>query len=371
MRARERIWGCAIAIAVIARGCGIAAQAQAQARVVLISPGPELEDAARAALEPWQVEVVVLDTESPGATAPRANEVARTIALQHAATAVVWVSAHDQGYALWVYDLASQRVIERPLNTEPPFDQATAAAVALSVKTLLRHSSTAPQDERYGAANGADDEDQVLPAAAPVADATAPGPDEHLVQAAETPHVSPANAPRRASELDVAVSAGLGMNFTDSSSAVSRFGAAVVWWPHAKHFGGGVSVLAGPGIRITQPALSGRVVDTAASAAFYARTDPQRALRVSAAAGAGLHVIALDGSLPSEVSHTSVTRVAPALELSLHVDYWIASELFVGVRGGAALLLRTERYFVREERVLELSRVTFDAGLALGFSVPD
>jgi hypothetical protein len=369
LRARRRFWSCAIAIAVIARGSGIAAQAQA--RVVLISPGPELEDAARAALEPWQVEIVVLDTESPGATAPHANEVARAIALEHAANAVVWVSAHDQGYALWVYDLASQRVIERRLNTQPPFDQATAAAVALSVKTLLRHSATAPQDERYGAANVAEDEDEVLPAAAPVADASAPGPDERVVHTSETPRVSPANAPRRSSELDVAVSAGLGMNLTDSGSAISRFGAAVVWWPRAQHFGAGVSLLAGPGMRISEPALSGRLVDTTASAAFHARSDPQRALRLSAAAGAGLHVIALDGALPSEASHPSVTRVAPALELSVRVDYWIASELFVGVRGGAALLLRTERYFVREERVLELSRVAFDAGLALGFSLPD
>jgi hypothetical protein len=369
LRARQRIWGCAIAILVIARGSGIAAQAQA--RVVLISPGPALENAARAALEPWRVEVVVLDAESPGATAPRANEVARAIALEHAATAVVWVSAHDQGYALWVYDVASQRVIERRLNTEPPFDQATAAAVALSVKTLLRHSSTAPQDERYGAPNVANDEDEVLAAAAPVADATAPAPDERLVHASETAHVSPANVSRRPSELDVAVSGGLAMNVTDASSAASRFGALVVWWPRAKHFGGGVSLLAGPGTRITEPSLSGRLVDTAASAALYARTDPQRALRLSAAAGAGLHVIALDGSLPSEASHRSVTRVAPALELSLRADYWIASELFVGVHGGAALLLRTERYFVREERVLALSRVAFDAGLALGFSLAD
>ena len=133
-------------------------------RVVLVSPGAELEQAARAALEPWSVQLTVVAGPSPGATAPFANEAARAIAEANHAGAVVWVSQHDAGYALWVFDLASHRVTERALGTGPPFDEATAAAVALSVKTLLRHSAVAPEAERFGAA-GVEEEEVGEPAA--------------------------------------------------------------------------------------------------------------------------------------------------------------------------------------------------------------
>lgn len=69
---------------------------------------------------------------------PIAVDRARDIARDERADVLVWVSASDAGHALWIYDVASDHASARELEISPPFEPATAAAVALAVKTLLR-----------------------------------------------------------------------------------------------------------------------------------------------------------------------------------------------------------------------------------------
>jgi hypothetical protein len=127
----------------------IGGAASAQTRVVLATPDPTLETALDAALAPWNVSIVVVDPTTTTDRMPSAAERGAQLARDHQAAAVTWISIDASGAAaLWMYDPASTRVVARPLPVAPPFDEPTADAVALSIKTLLRHSTAAPAAER-------------------------------------------------------------------------------------------------------------------------------------------------------------------------------------------------------------------------------
>src|SRR5690606_34545597 len=155
---RARVRGTAIA-AVIALVAGAqparAEDGEAGERGVLVAPPAGLDEAVRAALAGWPIEVVIEPEGAPGSTMPGSAARARALAEGHGAAAVVWLGRDDGGLALWVYDRESGRAVTRPLPAAPPYDEPTAAAVALTVKTLLRHSTAAPAPARYGASEAA------------------------------------------------------------------------------------------------------------------------------------------------------------------------------------------------------------------------
>jgi len=365
----------AVVIAVAARSTAAGAQLPSslqsrERRIVLISPGGELESAARTALEPWDVEILVVAAPSPGATAPRTNEAARELALGHRVGAVVWVSEHEQGYAVWVYDLETNQVVARPLAGPPPFDGPAAAAAALSLKTLLRHSATAPARERYGAADAAAAGEAIaLPAAerdpAVAAPPPAAAPDRDQRSAAEIA------APFALSQLDIEATGGLRFGLTRDGPNEARLGAGVAWWPRADRFGVSVRAAAGPGMEIAAPSFRGRLVDATTTVCARLRHDVARNLRLSAAAGAAAHFTVLDGSLVRDAQPADAQRVVPSLDLELGGDFLASSWFRLGLRGALAWLLRPQRYLVHGEPVLELSRVAFEAGLSAAVMLPE
>lgn len=116
---------------------------------MLASDDAALVTALALALGPWDVDVVQVSDAGPGPSMPGAAERGASLARAHGAVAVAWISLDETGAsALWMYDAASDRVLARRLATPPPFDEPTAVAVALSIKTLLRHSTAAPPDQR-------------------------------------------------------------------------------------------------------------------------------------------------------------------------------------------------------------------------------
>jgi hypothetical protein len=362
-----------IGVIALADAAGAAAQVPlvAAKRVVLVSPGQALESAARTALEPWAIEIAVVDGPSPGATAPRANETARELALAHAAGAVVWVSQSKQAYAVWVYDFETDQVLSRRLAGPPPFDAPAAAAVALSVKTLLRHSAAAPESERYGAElpPTAAEETAGAPHDATPAVASVRG----LELDAQSPEVS---ADRRAdaalSWLDLQFDVTLGFGLARSRGSVEpRFGGMVAFWPQVGPFGVSVRGAIGTGVSLDASRVDGRLLDVNTTLEARARHVLLRELQLSAAAGPGLHVTVLDGSLRTGGRDVRALRGVPSVELELAAD-WLASRRFrVGLRGGLSWLLRPQRYLVRGQPVLELSRTAFETGLTAALTLPD
>src|SRR5262249_45412913 len=138
-----------------------------------------------------------------------------------------------------------------------PQDAATAAGLALTVKTLLRSSLVAPPAERIGAA-----------AAAP-----ARGPGALRIEAAG------------GGQLATGVGDGFDL----------RLDAAFAWWPG--RFGIAARVRTGPGTSVDTSAFAGHFGDTSFGAAVRARIDLSSRLVLEPALGASLHQTSLDGAL--------------------------------------------------------------------------
>jgi hypothetical protein len=110
------------------------------ARVVVIDPGPRVLEAIDVALSPWNLHVVRTAGPLPQAEIGAATTTARSLAESERAGAVIWVAppSGSQALSLWVYETQTAELIVRPLSVAAPFDDAGAAAIALSVKTIMR-----------------------------------------------------------------------------------------------------------------------------------------------------------------------------------------------------------------------------------------
>jgi hypothetical protein len=130
------------------------ARADGTTRVLLADNDPELQRAVIATLAPWRLQVVV-DTERPVDTTH-----AQMIGDAQTARFVVWRENGD----LVVYD-RERREAEHRVAPSGPLDPASAAAAALTVKTLMR---LPPPDQVATAAPVAEPVDRVaLPAPRP------------------------------------------------------------------------------------------------------------------------------------------------------------------------------------------------------------
>jgi hypothetical protein len=122
--------------------------AETRRRVALVHPDAHLIRSTVIALSAWDIDVVGVEVPAPGASLPLAQRNAENIARQTKASAVGWLSESSSGCVLWIYDVDTHNVESRVLDDSPPFDEPTAAAIALSIKALLRSSSIAPEPER-------------------------------------------------------------------------------------------------------------------------------------------------------------------------------------------------------------------------------
>src|SRR5262249_32563684 len=148
---------------------------------------------------------------------------AQKIASAQKVDALVWVTGAGSDAGLWVFDLDTQQLIARRIERVQPLDAATAAALALSVKTLLRASTVAPPPERIGAAA--------------------------------------LSRPREQLRLEALVGAQAQLGVPKSVEL--RLGAAVAYYPRAlrERFGVALQVLAGPGVSIDRATFSGRFTE--------------------------------------------------------------------------------------------------------------
>lgn len=102
--------------------------------LVMVSPPPELDAAVRSSLAPWRVKIIVIDMAA-GSPAE--------LALTQGAGFVVW--RDDDELVLWN---ASGGVGERR-DIPPGLDDASAAALALSIKTWMNLGAPPPPDVAF------------------------------------------------------------------------------------------------------------------------------------------------------------------------------------------------------------------------------
>ena len=253
---------------------------------------------------------------------------ARSIAHDAHADVVVWVSSTDDGFAVWIYDAASDHASARKIDQAPPFDGPTAAGVALSSgKTLLRGTIVAPPPERFGA-----------------------------------------SAPERPWRIGVSV--GAASRTTATSPFEPRLGVEASGWAH--YWGALLDVEFGPGWHPENRALTGTIADTAVRVALAGRLPLSTTLAVEPSPGQGaLHWERLGAVVASDAPPVSVDRVNVAFEPRLAVDVALAGGwLHLGPWVGASILTRWQRFLVHDLLVLEVQPVTLEAALCAAVTLP-
>jgi hypothetical protein len=353
--------------AVLLVGPGLAAET----RILVLNPDRNLLNAVSVALSPWGLRVVPVQGTNPPADPTQATGSARAIAQAQAAGALLWITEAPGGPAsLWMYDAQTEQLTVRPLPKAPPYDDAAAAAMALTIKTLLRSSTAAPQQERT--------EPPTLPTTVPTpgtAEATQPPPPAVAAPAARA--AEPASAPATRAEGEPSTLApapsrhswrlhvmALAQTPTGTSATfAARAGIAGSWWPSrwGEHVGFGLGVLAGPNIDVLAPGFVGNFGDVDVGADARARLGGS-SLSLEIGAGPSVHVTSLSGTGVASDRSTSVARVDPAIEVEAVADIALGARVRLGPLVGASLLLRTQRYSLEGDLVLRMPTAVFDLG---------
>ncbi len=336
-------------------------------RVAMIEPPSTLLDAMGVALSPWGLRVVPIAAVPPASMdIAGAVNAARVIAQEHNAAVVLWISAPAGAEpSLWLYEAQTEQVSVRPLPQAPPFDEASAAAVALTVKTLLRSTTVAPPKERLSPAPAP----AALPDAGagpstPAATASATSVRADTAPTATSPP-APASTGRAPSEghalrAETLVAAHLPTGTRDDLAG--RAGLSVTYWPRPwrERFGFGGGVISGLNQEIAGASFTGSLSDTVVelNARGMLASEP---FSLELAAGPSLHVTSLSGAIPFG-RPASVQRGDPALDTSLVPQLSLGPRLRVGLFLGSSILLRTQRYTVGQDLVLKLPQVGFDLG---------
>jgi hypothetical protein len=293
---------------------GVAA-GETQRKIVVLQPDQELFRAIVLALSPWEVQASQSDAPLPPPSQPEAVEIASRLARELEVEAVVWVSSADRGSLLWVFDARAGDITTRVMAETPPFDSAAAAAVALSVKTVLRASVIAPPAERFGA-------QPPKPLPAPPADGV------------------------------FALELGAGGNWVAEGQSMLRFElAAVAWLLAARRLGVAVEMSSGPGLSIDEASFLGRYRELVAGAKARFRVIRGPDVSAAVALGGALHFTALEGTLVESSLERSVSRLNASLDLETSLSLRISRATYLGASVGAAYSPTYRRYFVEGEAV--------------------
>jgi len=324
---------------------GAAPEHPAAALVLLLELGPALSRALVTALEPWGLRVVESSASNPGPSMPSSAVAAQRIVRRCGARAVVWLARDADGFALWVYDAENDRSLVRPAPA-PPFDASVAAALALSVKTVLRLVRLAPQ-----------------PAATPA-----------LIERASVAPPAESAAPPTGAEVDRAawqVGAGAGVRFGpfDAGQPDVRYRALARWSPWPRTEGGTrawveLAFEAGAPHRVHGPRLDGQVWDTAPELGLGWTQALSSSLALGWGVAAALHVSVLSGLALEPDTAVEDTRFNPALRARGELRLALGRPV-LALQSGLELWLRRQRYLVQKIPVLESRRASVPVSLVV------
>jgi hypothetical protein len=307
-------------------------------RIVLVDVPANVEAAVRATLEPWHVELIVVHGPTPGPSMPSSAEKAHAISQRHDAGAAAWIADDGSGSALWIFDGESDRTVARRLASPPPYDDPTAAAVALSIKTLLRFSAVAPPVERL-----APDEREPAPVAA---------------------------TPDAADRVVLVVRSGLRRRDTGVGAYEPRIGlGARVRVPA---FGldlaldGGVRL--GSGETLAGPTYAGHFEDVALVGRLGLDLGRGR-LHLLPMVGGGLHLTSVDGTLFPSGLDAGRSRLNPSLDAGLLAALELSHGVEVGLELEGAWILRRQRYRVEGAEIFDLPAAEAEVSVVVGAAV--
>ena len=337
----------AVALAALVGLCAFGRPARAQTvhRMVLVDPDRSLRGAMRVALRPWGIEVLAVESASPGATMPSSARLGRALAERHRADAAVWISESDGGVAVWIYDARDGGVVARPLDVGPPFDAVTASEVALIVKTLLRQAPLIPP-------SASSEPSEEVPASPPSA-----------IAAPEAP-TDPRPRP-----WVLRVSVGPRFAATAPDRAEARFAVGLGFWPELleRYLGFALVVTSGPGLATRNAALSAHWTDTA----VLLRINGRLAIGpfdVGVGGGLGVQITTLDGTLLPSSQRTDALRFNPAAALDATLGLRLDDRVRIELAAGSSFSLSPQTYLVLDAvgLIVQPAALRVMAGLEVG-----
>jgi hypothetical protein len=289
-------------------------------RVLLVGSDGALQHAVEVALGPWSLEVIAQAAPVPSGPAEAAR-----FGTAHEAAAVVWTTPDA---FVWIFDVESGQAMARRMEAPAPLDASAAAAVALSVKTLLRATTVAPPAERVA-------------------------------------------VPRVREELRLEAVVGTQVLFGDPKDAELRLGVALAWYPRRlqRWLGLALRIEAGPGISVDRSGFSGRLIDVTLALQPRLRLPLGRRVELEPTLGAGVHVTSLDGGLPPLGLRAHKDRANASLEGGVALDVQLGRGLRLGLVATVAYLFQYQRYLVSHAPVLTLAPVELDVGLRFSAGV--
>lgn len=321
------------------------AAGHSQRRIAVLTPDDELLRAISLSLSPWGVETIRSDVPAPEPSQPEAVHATSRLARSLGVDAVVWVSSIEGGSLLWVFDARAGEVTTRILDQLTPFDSAAAAAVALSVKTVLRSSELAPLKERFGA----HPEERAV--AEPQAPAVA-SPVERASARSEPPFRS------RRSAFEV----GAGGQWLSPRQVEPRFEVTGgIWFAAARRFGGSLELSYGPGLSIDDTRYRGTYREFVAGAKGRYRIVHLPALWAAVSLGGAARWTHLSGTLVESSSRRSLSRFNLSLDAEVLMSFVISGGAYIGASAGTSYLPAYERYLVGGQPVF--SRRPFTSSL--------
>lgn len=340
-------------------------------RVAVAGAPPNVAKAIAMALSPWGLHVVTVSTTISSDDMATATDAARALAKEQDAGAIVWFATTDDEHtSLWMYDSETEAVAVRPLTQPRPFDDASAAAIALTVKTLLRTTALAPPRERAPipvASTSAASSASPAQSAAPVASASTAPSSSLAPRAAPSASTAPsakaiempASSPRW--RIDALL---LGRTPTGASTNVAvEGGLAASYWPSifGNRIGAGLDFLAGPSLDASGPLFAGTFSDTSFGATLRARFE-RAPLAIELDLRPALHLTSLSGTSLTTARSLAVTRGDVSLGLFAVPELALGRRIAIGAPLGLDTFLRTQLYVLGGAEILRAPTFDFDFG---------
>ncbi|MEO8181721.1 MAG: hypothetical protein ABI895_23050 [Deltaproteobacteria bacterium] len=310
--------------------------------VVLFAGHPTLERAMRRALVPWHMRVAVIDRKSPGSSMPRSSVRARALVAELGADALVWISTGPEGTALWVEDAQSSNLITRAI-ADPPFNEPLAAALALSVKTILASSGWAPPEPaesetddqaagEVGTTQSSAEPADASPEPARVQTAAPDRPAPAVARASEaappTPAApAPAPTPTAPAAAQFVVFGAARFNAFRPAETGARYGIELRWFPVARAEGWERLVWCAASVETSTPWTLSRTTFRGQ----YWEFTPGLALGMGGSAASGLHLggsfqfalhwVSISGTRLDDGGKVEKSRYSPALAVRPEVGW--------------------------------------------------
>ena len=377
-RARRLLWAGMLAVVTpcVPWAAGTARAApqdvgeHATPKVVVLSGYPTLDRALRMSLAPWSMRLEVVTARSPGSTMPISAVRARVLAEELSADALVWVSETTDGAVLWVHDARTGNVTART-TPGPPFDLATAAALALSVKTVLRASGLAPEGREREPEEAPEPARRPTPAVEPVAPATeapAPPPDETLDERPPPRELDWVALPEPTWQL--VVHGALRIGAFDPAEDGARYGLQLRWSPWAESSSDwrglwfGLDAETSTPWVVSRPEFEGEYWDIAPGLCVGMMRALSKVLQVGAQVTGSLHFVSLSGTLTTTSTHASISTLSPSLLVQPELGFRVGNVTFL-LQPGIGTFLKRQAYLRSDVEFLETQPFWWMLGAAI------